>query len=173
MSETILKCENLCKHFGKKQILDRVSLEVKQGDILGFIGPNGAGKTTTIKLILGLQSIDSGTVKINGYDIQKDFEKAIEKVGTIVENPDLYMYLSGYDNLKLIANLYKNVDKKSIGQIIRALNILSIFNLIQYDMYGGENPEIFIRLNDPAKRQSIKIFIRNETKIRNSSSIIT
>ena len=91
MSETILKCENLCKHFGKKQILDRVSLEVKQGDILGFIGPNGAGKTTTIKLILGLQSIDSGTVKINGYDIQKDFEKAIEKAGAKITNSD-YMY---------------------------------------------------------------------------------
>mgnify|MGYP001006195713 CR=1 FL=1 len=123
MSETILKCENLCKHFGKKQILDRVSLEVKQGDILGFIGPNGAGKTTTIKLILGLQSIDSGTVKINGYDIQKDFEKAIEKVGTIVENPDLYMYLSGYDNLKLIANLYKNVDKKRIDEVVKLVKL--------------------------------------------------
>ena len=123
MSETILKCENLCKHFGKKQILDKVSLEVKQGDILGFIGPNGAGKTTTIKLILGLQSIDSGTVKINGYDIQKDFEKAIEKVGTIVENPDLYMYLSGYENLKLIANLYKNVDKKRIDEVVKLVKL--------------------------------------------------
>ena len=123
MSETILKCENLCKHFGKKQILDKVSLEVKQGDILGFIGPNGAGKTTTIKLILGLQSIDSGTVKINGYDIQKDFEKAIEKVGTIVENPDLYMYMSGYDNLKLIANLYKNVDKKRIDEVVKLVKL--------------------------------------------------
>ena len=123
MSETILKCENLCKHFGKKQILDKVSLEVKQGDILGFIGPNGAGKTTTIKLILGLQRIDSGTVKINGYDIQKDFEKAIEKVGTIVENPDLYMYLSGYENLKLIANLYKNVDKKRIDEVVKLVKL--------------------------------------------------
>ena len=123
MSETILKCENLCKHFGKKQILDKVSLEVKQGDILGFIGPNGAGKTTTIKLILGLQIIDSGTVKINGYDIQKDFEKAIEKVGTIVENPDLYMYLSGYENLKLIANLYKNVDKKRIDEVVKLVKL--------------------------------------------------
>ncbi len=123
MGEVILKCENLCKHFGKKQILDKVSLEVEQGDILGFIGPNGAGKTTTIKLILGLQSIDSGTVKINGYDIQKDFEKAIEKVGTIVENPDLYMYLSGYENLKLIANLYKNVDKKRIDEVIKLVKL--------------------------------------------------
>ena len=95
MSEVILKCEKLCKNFGKKTILNKVSLEVNKGDILGFIGPNGAGKTTTIKLILGLQSIDSGKVEINGYDIQKNFEKAIEKVGAIVENPDLYMYLSG------------------------------------------------------------------------------
>ena len=123
MSEIRLKCENLCKHFGKKQILENVSLEVKKWDILGFIGPNGAGKTTTIKLILGLQSIDKGTVKINGYDIQKEFEKAIEKVGTIVENPDLYMYLSGYENLKLIANLYKNVDKKRIDEVVKLVKL--------------------------------------------------
>ena len=123
MNEEILKCENLCKSFGKRQILNNVSLEVNQGDILGFIGPNGAGKTTTIKLILGLQSIDSGTVKINGYDIQKEFEKAIEKVGTIVENPDLYMYLSGYDNLKLISNMYKNIDKKRIDEVVKLVKL--------------------------------------------------
>ena len=123
MNEAILKCENLCKSFGKRQILNNVSLEVNQGDILGFIGPNGAGKTTTIKLILGLQSIDSGTVKINGYDIQKEFEKAIEKVGTIVENPDLYMYLSGYDNLKLISNMYKNIDKKKIDEVVKLVKL--------------------------------------------------
>ena len=90
--ETILKCENLCKTFGKKEILKKVSLEINEGDILGFIGPNGAGKTTTIKLILGLQSITSGTVVINGYNIEKDFTNAIKKVGAIVENPDMYMY---------------------------------------------------------------------------------
>lgn len=123
MNEAILKCENLCKSFGKRQILNNVSLEVNQGDILGFIGPNGAGKTTTIKLILGLQSIDSGAVKINGYDIQKEFEKAIEKVGTIVENPDLYMYLSGYDNLKLISNMYKNINKKRIDEVVKLVKL--------------------------------------------------
>ena len=61
--EVILKCENLCKSFRKKQILKDVSLEVAQGDIVGFIGPNGSGKTTTIKLILGLQSIDKRQCK--------------------------------------------------------------------------------------------------------------
>ncbi len=118
MQNLVLKCENLHKSFRKKEILKNVSFEVCSGDILGFIGPNGAGKTTTIKLILGLQKIDSGKVIINGYDIQKDFEKAIAKVGAIIENPDLYMYMSGYDNLKLISNLYPNVDLKRIEEVI-------------------------------------------------------
>ena len=123
MSNAILKCENLNKLIGKKQILKDVSFEVEAGDILGFIGPNGAGKTTTIKLILGLQSISSGSVQINGFDVKKNFEKAIEKVGAIVENPDLYMYLSGYENLKLIANLYKNVSKSRIDEVVKLVGL--------------------------------------------------
>lgn len=124
----ILEIKNLNKSFGKKKILKNVSFNVNEGDILGFIGPNGAGKTTTIKMILGLQSIDSGSVIINGYDIKKNFEKAIEKVGTIVENPDLYMYLSGYDNLKIISNLYKNVDKKRIDEVIKIVRLEARIN---------------------------------------------
>lgn len=121
--ETILKCENLCKTFGKKEILKKVSLEINEGDILGFIGPNGAGKTTTIKLILGLQSITSGTVVINGYNIEKDFTNAIKKVGAIVENPDMYMYLSGYDNLKLVANLYENISDERILEVVKLVKL--------------------------------------------------
>ena len=123
MGNLILKCENLHKTFGKKEILRKVSMEVYEGDILGFIGPNGAGKTTTIKLILGLQSITQGKVLINGFDVEKNFTKAIERVGTIVENPDLYMYLSGYENLKLIANLYKNVDKNRIDEVVKLVGL--------------------------------------------------
>jgi len=121
--EIILQCENLKKKFGRKEILKGVSLDAKAGDILGFIGPNGAGKTTTIKLILGLQSITGGTVKINGYDIEKEFVKAIKRVGTIVESPDLYMYMSGYDNLKLIANMYKDISKERIDEVIKLVGL--------------------------------------------------
>ena len=126
--ETVLKCESISKKFGKRLILKDVSLELKKGDILGFIGPNGAGKTTTIKLILGLQGITSGTVYINGYDVQKNFTKAIEKVGAIVENPDMYMYLTGYENLKLVANLYKNVDKKRIDEVVKLVKLENRIN---------------------------------------------
>lgn len=126
--QTILECKNLCKDFGKKKILKNVSLKIEEGDILGFIGPNGAGKTTTIKLILGLQSITKGTVSINGYDIQKNFTNAIEKVGAIVENPDMYMYLSGYDNLKLVANLYKGITKERIDKVVKLVKLENRIN---------------------------------------------
>lgn len=118
----ILKCSNLNKSFGKKKILKDVSLSLNDGDILGFIGPNGAGKTTTIKLILGLQTIDSGNVTICGYDIQKEYTKAIRCVGGIVESPDMYQYLSGYDNLKLIAGMY-NIDESKINEVVKLVGL--------------------------------------------------
>ena len=128
MGDVVLKCEHLHKNFGKKEILKDVSLELEKGDILGFIGPNGAGKTTTIKLILGLQSITSGTVKINGYDITSNFTNALRNVGAIVENPDLYMYLTGYENLKLIANLYKGVGKERIDEVVKLVKLENRIN---------------------------------------------
>jgi len=128
MKEPVLKCENLYKTFGKKQILKNVSFEIYESDILGFIGPNGAGKTTTIKLILGLQGITKGKVLINGFDIEREFEKAIKKVGAIVENPDLYMYLTGYENLQLMANLYKGIDKKRIDEVVKLVRLENRIN---------------------------------------------
>ncbi len=147
MLEQILKCQNLYKKFGKKQILKNVSFELNSGDILGFIGPNGAGKTTTIKLILGLQSITEGKVEINGHDIEKEFTKAISKVGAIVENPDLYMYLSGYDNLKLITKMYKGIDETRINEVVK-----------------------LVKLENRIKDKVSKYSLRNETKIGNSTS---
>lgn len=119
----ILECKNLKKKFGKKEIIKSVSFDLKEGDILGFIGPNGAGKTTTIKLILGLQGIDEGTVLINGFDIKKNFVKAIEKVGTIVESPDVYMYLSGRQNLELVRKMYKNISKERVDEVIKLVGL--------------------------------------------------
>lgn len=121
--EKILECKNLHKKFGKKEILKGVSFTIAEGDILAFIGPNGSGKTTTIKLILGLQKINAGEVIINGYDIKKDFENAINKVGAIVENPDFYMYLTGYQNLRLIANCYESITGEDINKIVKYVGL--------------------------------------------------
>lgn len=123
MSNTILRCKNLCKKFGSKQVLDKVSFEIEEGDILAFIGPNGSGKTTTIKCMLGLNTIDSGDVLINGYSIKNDFKNAIGRVGAIVENPDFYMQLSGYDNLKLFKNMYSNVTFDDINRVVSLVGL--------------------------------------------------
>lgn len=123
MERIILKCDNLYKKIGKKEILKGISLEVQRGEIVGFIGPNGAGKTTTIKLILGLQKITRGSVIINGYDIKKDFVNAIKKVGTIVENPDLYMYMSGFDNLKISKNCYDKITDDRLVEVVKLVGL--------------------------------------------------
>ena len=121
--ETILDCQGLYKSFGKKEVLKNVSFQIAKKDILAFIGPNGAGKTTTIKLILGLQSISKGHVYINGYDISKDFVKAIEGVGALVESPDVYMYLTGWQNLKLMASYYPNISDKRIKEVVNLVGL--------------------------------------------------
>ncbi len=123
MENLVLSCKDLYKKLGKKQILKGVSFDLYEGDILGFIGPNGAGKTTTIKLILGLQGINSGKVTINGYDIKNNFTKAIKRVGAIIENPDLYMYLTGYKNLELVANMYPEVTKQRIDEVVKLVKL--------------------------------------------------
>ncbi len=119
----ILKVENLCKKIGKKEILKNISFEINSGDILAFIGPNGAGKTTTIKCILGLQKTTKGHISINGFDIKKDFVKAISKVGCIVESPDVYMNFSGYDNLKMQASLYDGIAEEEIIRVIKLVGL--------------------------------------------------
>ena len=119
----VLKCANLKKQIKSKVIVEDISFSINTGDVVGFIGPNGAGKTTIIKLILGLMRLSSGNVKINGYDIRNDFVRAIEKVGAIVESPDLYLYLSGYDNLKITANYYKNITKNRINEVIKIIGL--------------------------------------------------
>lgn len=122
MKEAALEIINVSKRFGKKKVVDNVNITVYPGEICGFLGPNGAGKTTTIKMILGLISIDSGEIKICGYDVKKNFEKAMENIGAIVENPDMYGYMSAIDNLKLYARI-RGIEKSRIDEVIKLVDL--------------------------------------------------
>ena len=122
LKHAVLDVTGAYKNIGHNVIIKNLSLKLYEGDILGFIGENGAGKTTSIKLILGLQSLNKGSIKIMNYDIKQDFEKAIKNVGAIVENPDLYMYLSGYQNLNISAQIY-NVPKKRVEEVIKLVGL--------------------------------------------------
>ena len=118
MKKYILEVSNLSKSFNGKEVIKNLSFKVLTGDIFGFLGPNGAGKTTTIRMILRLIASDSGSVTINGHDIGRDFNRAIKEVGAIVEIPKFFSYLSGYDNLRLIAKLHPELSKDRIAEVL-------------------------------------------------------
>lgn len=119
----VLEVENLSKSFGKRKVLNDVNLTIYEGDIVGLIGPNGAGKTTLIKTILNLYKSDIGNVKICGFDIRKDLEKALSKTGSIIENPDMYLSLSGRKNLEITALINDIRDKEYINEIIKLVGL--------------------------------------------------
>lgn len=118
----ILEVKDVKKHLGKREIIKGITFNVKAGEIFGFLGPNGAGKTTTIRMLVGLIHPNSGTIVINGHDIEKEREKALEAVGAVVENPELYTYLSGRENLMQIARIRK-IEKDYVEKIIELVNL--------------------------------------------------
>ena len=122
MENTVLELKNVSKSFGKRKVIDNISLKVNSGEIFGFLGPNGSGKTTTIKMILRLIDSDEGEIKVNGFDNRKQFEQAMECIGAIVENPDMYKYMSGIDNLKLHARI-RNIDERRIYEVLEMVGL--------------------------------------------------
>ncbi|MBH0164334.1 ABC transporter ATP-binding protein [Fictibacillus sp. 7GRE50] len=123
MTTHTLELKNLTKKIKGKTIVDDLSFSVREGEIFGLLGPNGAGKTTTIRMIVGLISITDGDVLINGDNIRGNFEKAMERVGAIVENPQLYDYMTGYKNLMQYARIMPDVTKERIDEVIELVDL--------------------------------------------------
>ena len=121
--ETALKIEHLNKYFGKRQILHDICMEVYAGEVFGFLGPNGAGKTTTIKIVVGLLRLDEGDVQIHGHSVTKNYEDAMACVGGIVENPELYKYMTGRENLRQYARMRKGVDEARIDEVVKLVGL--------------------------------------------------
>ena len=122
MKNIVLKLDNVSKSFKGKTVVKNISFEVCEGDIFGFLGPNGSGKTTTIRMILNLLKPDSGKIYICGYNNQKDFIKAIKNIGATIETPKFYPYLTGEENLNIMAKL-SNLDS---NKVIDTLNIVGL-----------------------------------------------
>lgn len=121
--EPIVSIKNLTKVIKGKTIIDDLSFDVYKGEVFGFLGPNGAGKTTTIRMIVGLMSITSGDIHIGGFSIQRNFEKAVRSVGAIVENPEMYKFLSGYQNLLQYARMANGVTEAKIAEIVELVGL--------------------------------------------------
>jgi ABC-2 type transport system ATP-binding protein len=101
--QAAILAEDLTKRFGERTVVDRVSFEVWPGEIFGFLGPNGAGKTTTIGMLLGLVRPSAGRAILLGHDVQRKPAAALREVGAVVEAPAFFPYLSGRDNLRVLA----------------------------------------------------------------------
>lgn len=119
----VVELKNLSKTIGKKKIIDNLNLSLYPGQITGFLGPNGAGKTTTIRMMVGLMKPSGGDIVIDGKLLADDFEEGLSKVGVIVENPEMYKFMSGYKNLLHFARMHEGVTKERINEVINQVGM--------------------------------------------------
>ena len=118
MSEAAMKIIDLHKNIGRSHIIKNLNFDIRSGEVFGFIGPNGAGKTTTIRMMVGLLSMTKGDVVIQGHSIKSEYTKAISEVGAIVENPEMYPFMTGLQNLKHFARMSEGVTNERIKEVI-------------------------------------------------------
>ncbi|MDS9471912.1 ABC transporter ATP-binding protein [Sporosarcina pasteurii] len=123
VEKPVVELRGLSKTIGKKKIIDNLNLSLYPGQITGFLGPNGAGKTTTIRMMVGLMKPTHGDVYIDGVALSENFEEGLSKVGVIVENPEMYKYMSGYKNLVHFARMHPNVTKARIDEVVQQVGL--------------------------------------------------
>jgi ABC-2 type transport system ATP-binding protein len=119
-----VETHGLTKRFGPNAAVDGVELRVPRGCAFGYLGPNGAGKTTLIRVLLGLTHADSGTMSLLGYDVPKHRDKALARVGAIVDEPRFHGHLTGKDNLDLLAEARGSGAHKRIGPSLERVGLL-------------------------------------------------
>lgn len=187
---TILSVRDLKKVIGKKTLVENISFDVKQGEVFGFLGPNGAGKTTTIRMLVGLIKATEGTISIGGYSIKENFREAMRQIGSIVENPELYTYLTGWENLKQFARMLGSISDERIIEISKMVHLderihdkVKTYSLGMKQRLGIAqallgNPKLLILDEptnglDPAGIRELREFIHKLVKEENMSVFIS
>ncbi len=122
--ETIIKVEHLAKRFGTFEAVKDVSFSVSRGDVFGFLGPNGAGKSTTIRCLLSLITPDAGSIELFGKSFKNNRTAILSNIGSIIEKPDFYKYLSAQKNLEIFARVSgADVSKKEIQEMLEFVGL--------------------------------------------------
>src|SRR6478736_3340923 len=122
-AQPALRAIALSKAYGKRLAVDHLDLQVDRGELFGFLGPNGAGKTTTIRMALGLIAPTNGSVEILGLEVRHNRSKILPRVGALVENPALYGYLSGRNNLRAFGDLLGGVSTKRVDEVLEIVSL--------------------------------------------------
>ncbi len=123
MTNSILEVRNLKKSYDGNQVIKGIDFQLESGEILGFVGPNGSGKTTTLKAILGLVRKNDGEVLVCQKNTDDCYEEAMKEVGAMIEVPRFYPHLSGYNNLKLSARMYKDVTSEEVKKLVSLVSM--------------------------------------------------
>ncbi|MCH5585143.1 ABC transporter ATP-binding protein [Shimazuella sp. AN120528] len=118
-----LEMKQIYKKYSHKTVVEDVSLSIKPGEVFGLLGPNGAGKTTIIRMLVGLVQPSSGEIHLMGCDLKRNYEEAIQHVGAIVETPDFYGFLTGYQNLMQCKRAKKGVSHEDIKRAVQFVNL--------------------------------------------------
>jgi ABC-2 type transport system ATP-binding protein len=118
-----LLARGLAKRYGERLAVVDASFSVGRGEVFGFLGPNGAGKTTTIRMIVGLVRPSAGQVLVDGHDLHQERERALRRMGCIVESPDFYDYLTGRENLMHFARMIDRAAQARIDPLAELLRI--------------------------------------------------
>ena len=144
-----LKIRNLVKSYRSRKVVNKVTLEIKQGEIVGLLGPNGAGKTTTFYMVVGLTRPDDGQVFLNDEDITNFpmHKRAIKGVSYLPQEPSVFRKLTVEENLLAVLESQKlsTFDrKKKARSLLRELNILHIKDCMAYSLSGGERRRVEI-----------------------------
>lgn len=140
MSNIILNIEHITKSYGKKIAVNDLSMQIQAGEAVAFIGPNGAGKSTTMRAISGLLHLDSGSVSINGFDIEKDPYEAKKHLGFVPQDIETYPHLTGEEFLTFMAKI-RNLDQKDaeaqIEELLELCDLAKARNQLIREYSGG------------------------------------
>ncbi len=189
-SQVAVSLQKVHKTIGKKEIIKGLTFDIYPGEVFGFLGPNGAGKTTTIRMIVGLMRLTKGNILIHGKSIKTEFKEAISHIGAIVENPEMYKFMTGYQNLMHYSRMIKGVSKERLEEIIALVGLkerihdkVKTYSLGMRQRLGlGQallnSPSVLILDEptnglDPAGIREIREYIRDLAKKENMAVIVS
>lgn len=144
-----IKVDKLVKYYGKRKVVNKVSLEIEQGEIVGILGPNGAGKSTTFYMILGLAKANSGNVYFNDIDITKKpmYKRAQLGIGYLAQAPSIFHKLTVEQNIMAILETIKMSRKErklKLEEYLSELNLTRLAKQKAYTLSGGERRKLEI-----------------------------
>lgn len=145
-----LSAKNLSKKYGNKTVVNRIDISVKRGEIVGLLGPNGAGKTTSFYMITGMVKPTSGNVFLDNYKVTNDamYKRAKKGVGYLAQEPSIFGKLSVEDNLKLVLEMRKDLNKieqtEKMETLLNDLSVSHLFKSKGHTLSGGERRRVEI-----------------------------